>query len=223
MSQIVPAILAHSHEEFEKQLRLIESECTLVQVDVLDGTLFPNTNWFDAERIGALRTDVQFELHLMGENPIPIIEAWKEHVPTFTRAIVSAEMHRPLAEVVKHIKLGMGLNVGVAINPETPLHEVESVLHQIDQLTIMSVHPGLQGQTFGDIEHIGDSQVIFEKIKMARNHREDLAIEIDGGVRDDLIGPLLKAGVDRIAVGSILFQSPNPLEKLKKLNFIVNV
>jgi len=58
---------------------------------------------------------------------------------------------------------------------------------------------------------------------MVRNHREDLAIEIDGGVRDDLIGPLLKAGVDRIAVGSILFQSPNPLEKLKKLNFIVNV
>ena len=223
MSTIVPAILAHSEEEFEQQLRLIENDCELVQVDILDGTLFPNTNWFDAEKIGALRTNVRYEIHLMVENPIPIIQAWKTYVSNLERVIVSAEMHRPVIAVLQEIKLGLGLKVGVAINPETPLHEVESVIHELDQLTIMSVHPGKQGQTFGDAEHIGDESFIFDKIALTRNHRPDLAIEVDGGVRDDLIGPLMHAGVDRIAVGSLLFKQEDPAQKLKLLNAIVSV
>lgn len=222
MSQIVPAILASSEEQFEHQLRLVEHDCALIQVDALDGTLFPNTNWFDAERVGALRTNVAMELHLMVENPIPIIEAWQKYVPTLTRVIVSAEMHRPLIAVVEHIKEVMKLNVGVAINPETPLHEIESVLHEIDQLTIMSVHPGFQGQEFGDNDHVSDSQAIFDKIAAARNHQADLTIEIDGGVRDDLIGPLMKMGVDRIAIGSLIFKAENPKTKLKLLNAVTH-
>ncbi len=158
----------------------------------------------------------------MVENPIPIIEAWQKHVRTLNLVIVSAEMHRPLVAVVEHIKEVMGLSVGVAINPETPLHEIESVLHEVDQLTIMSVHPGFQGQTFGDSDHVSDPQAIFDKIAAARNHRADLTIEIDGGVRDDLIGPLMKAGVDRIAVGSLIFQNEDPKTKLKLLNAITS-
>lgn len=223
MSTIVPAILAHSEEEFEQQLRLIENDCELIQVDILDGSLFPNTNWFDAERVGALRSNVHYELHLMVENPIPIIQAWQKFVPNLERVIVSAEMHRPLIAVLQEIKMGLGLKVGVAINPETPLHEVESVIHELDQLTIMSVHPGKQGQAFGDAEHIGDESFIFEKIKLAHDHRADLIIEIDGGVRDDLIGPLMHAGVDRIVVGSLLFKTEDPTNKLKLLNKIVSV
>lgn len=223
MSTIVPAILAHSEEQFERELRLIENDCELVQVDILDGTLFPNTNWFDAQRIGSLRTNVRYELHLMVENPIPIIKTWQQMIPNLERVIVSAEMHRPLIAVVEEIKLGLGLKVGVAINPETPLHEIESVIHELDQLTIMSVHPGTQGQTFGDTDHIGNKSFIFDKIALARNHRPDLAIEVDGGVRDDLLEPLMHAGVSRIAVGSLLFQDPNPTQKLKWLNALVTV
>ena len=33
----------------------------------------------------------------------------------------------------------------------------------VDQLTIMSVHPGLQGQAFGDPQHGGDIESILEK------------------------------------------------------------
>lgn len=217
MIQIVPAILAESEKQFEQSLRAVENDCDLIQVDVLDGTLFSNTNWFNPARIGALTTNVQMEVHLMVENPIPIVEAFKQHVPTFVRAIVSAEMHRPLGAVVGHIQDILRIPVGVAVNPETPLHEIEEVLHQIDQLTIMAVHPGFQGQAFGDDLHIGDPTAIFEKIKQARNHRSDLTIEIDGGVTDELIEPLIKAGISRICVGSLIFRAPDPRAKLKEL------
>lgn len=221
MTQIVPAILVESHEAFVKNLRAVENDCSLVQVDILDHTLFDEKSWWDAEAIGAMETSVAIELHLMVENPIPIVEAFKQHVPTLERAIVSAEMHRPLGVVVGHIRDILGLKVGVAINPETPLHEIEEVLHEIDQLTIMGVHPGAQGQRFGDDLHIGDDEVIFEKIKQARNHRPDLTIEIDGGVTEALIPKLVQAGVDRLCIGSLLFRAPDPRAKLKELKTVL--
>jgi ribulose-phosphate 3-epimerase len=209
MIKIIPALLVESEKEFEKKLRAVENDCELVQVDVLDGTLFSNTTWFDPVAIGAIKTKLEIEIHLMVENPIPIVEEFKKFVPTFKRAIVSAEMHRPLGAVVGHIKDILGLEVGVAINPETPLHEIEEVFHRIDQLTIMGVHPGFQGQTF--------QKEIFEKIEQAKSHRKDLIIEVDGGVTDELIKPLIKAGVECLCVGSLIFHSSDPSGKIKEL------
>ena len=217
MIEIVPALLVESEKEFEACLRVVEHDCRLIQVDVLDGTLFPNTTWFDAERVGAIKTDVEIELHLMVENPIPIIEAWQKYVPTFKRAIIHAEMHRPTGAVTGYIKDILKLEVGVALNPESPLKEIEEVLHQIDQLTIMSVHPGRQGQTFGDAEHGGNITSILEKIAQARAHRPDLVIEVDGGVTAELIPALVKAGANRLCVGGAIFKSSDPAGTLKAL------
>ncbi|MBI5793850.1 hypothetical protein HZA87_02055 [Candidatus Uhrbacteria bacterium] len=218
MIEIVPAFLVESEREFERNLRLVENDCRLIQVDVLDGSLFPNTSWFDGERIGAIKTDVEIELHLMVENPIPIIEAWKKYVPTFKRAIISAEMHRPAGAVTGFIRDELKLQVGVALNPESPLKEIEEVLHQIDQLTIMSVHPGRQGQPFGDPEHGGSLEFILEKIAQARAHRPDLMIEVDGGVTAELIPMLVKAGANRLCVGGAIFKSSDPTGTLKSFN-----
>lgn len=221
MTQIVPALLVHSKEEFEKNLQAVEHECSLIQVDVLDNTLFPNTNWWDPVTIGQMKTNVQMEAHLMVENPIPIVEQFKQHVPTFVRAIVSAEMHRPLGAVIGHIRDILKLKVGVAINPETPLHEIEEVLHEIDQLTIMGVHPGFQGQAFGDSLHMNDPEAIFEKITQARNHQNGLTIELDGGVTDELFERLKDVGLNRLCIGSLIFRSDDPRAKLKELNALV--
>jgi len=222
MTQIVPAFLVESEKEFERSLRLVENDCPLIQVDVLDGSLFPNTCWYDPERIGALKTDVEMELHLMVENPIPIIEAWKKHVPTFTRAIVHTEMHRPSGVITGFIHDDLNLEVGIALNPESPLSEVEEVLHVVDQLTIMSVHPGYQGQTFGDPTHGGDVESILEKIRSARAHRKDLVIEVDGGITRDLIEPLVRAGANRLCIGSAIFKTDDPTGTLKTFNKLIS-
>lgn len=221
MTAIVPALLVQTQEAFEKNLRAVERACALIQVDILDGTLFKQVSWFDAEAIGAMRPATKMELHLMVENPIPIVDAFQRHVSALERAIVSAEMHRPLGAVVGHIRDILGVKVGVAVNPETPLHEIEEVIHEIDQLTIMGVHPGAQGQTFGDDLHLGDAEAIFEKIEQARKHRADLMIELDGGATDALIPKLVAAGVHRICAGSLLFRSPDPRAKLEALNQLV--
>lgn len=217
MLEIVPAFLVESEKEFEKNLRAVENDCKIIQVDVLDGSLFPNTSWYDPQRIGALKTNVEMELHLMVENPLPIIEAWKKHVPTFKRAIVHAEMHRPTGAVTGYIHDVLGLEVGVAIDPESPLKEIEEVIHHVSVLTIMSVRPGHEGQTFGDPAHGGSVEMILEKIREARAHCPDLVIEVDGGITTELIEPLARAGASRLCVNSAIFKTEDPADALKKM------
>jgi len=214
MPQIIPAFLTESEQQFDTQLRLIQEDCEFIQVDILDGSLFPHISWHDPVAIGNMTIKPKIELHLMVENPLPIIELWKKHVPNVKRAVVSAEMHRPLGSIIAEIKEKSHLETGVAINPETPLKEIEDVLHIIDQLTIMGVHSGAMGQTF-----LGE--MILDKIKQAKHHRPGLLVEIDGGVTEELIPILMNAGADRIVSGSLIFHDQNPTTKLQRLNTFV--
>lgn len=215
MAEIIPALLIESAKEFEEKLRLIESGTKTIQVDILDGSLFPNTTWFDAAHVGALRTEVEYELHLMVENPLPIIKEWKKHVPTLKRAIVHAEMERPVGAVLNEIKDHLHLETGLAINSETPLDQVHQLAHHIDMLLIMGVHPGFSGQDF-----VGD--VIYKKIEAAREHFPDLPISVDGGVSKERIHELVNAGATTICAASAIFKNEDPKEALKELQMLTS-
>jgi len=54
MSELIPAILANSKQEFEEKLRVAEKFSSTVQIDILDGSLLPISNWHDAEAVSAL-------------------------------------------------------------------------------------------------------------------------------------------------------------------------
>src|SRR3989338_4614622 len=120
MAAIIPSLLVESHAEFERRLRLVENDCTIVHVDVMDGTLVPNTSWFDALAVGEMRTKVAFELHLMVENPLPIIAAWKKYVAGLKRAIVHAEIHRPLGAALEQNRAVPTLQKAAPLSPRTP-------------------------------------------------------------------------------------------------------
>jgi len=210
MIEIIPSLLVESAAEFERRLRLVEHDCETVHVDILDGSMFGNTSWHDARAVAAMRTNVRYELHLMVENPLPIIEAWHEHVKNTRRAIVHAEITRPFGTVLEHVREFLKLEGGIAINPETPLEDVENVLHYVEQLLVMGVHPGQSGKPFG-------GEYILDKIRAARNHRQDLAIEIDGGVTPELLPSLAEAGATRVCAASAIFSASDPLGALKTL------
>ncbi len=213
MIEILPSLLVESAAEFERRLRLVEHGCDTVHVDILDGSMFGNTSWHDARAIAAMRTNVKYEIHLMVENPLPIIEAWHEHVKNTKRAIVHAEISRPFGTVLEHVREFLKLEGGIAINPETPLTDIENVLHQVDELLVMGVHPGASGKDFKGAS-------VLEKIRAARNHRPDLAICIDGGVTAELIPSLVEAGATRACAASAIFSSNDPsaaLERLRKI------
>ena len=114
MMEIIPSLFAHSQQEFERKLRLVENDCEMVQVDILDGSMFDNTTWSDPHHIKALRTSVSYELHLMVENPLPIIEEWKRQVKNLKRVIVHSELDRPVGTILAHCKEQLHLETAVA-------------------------------------------------------------------------------------------------------------
>lgn len=210
MLEIIPTILANSKNEFEEKLRIEEKLAPTIQIDILDGTLFPITNWHDAEAVSQIVTPAAFELHLMVENPLSIIAEWVAKVPNIKRVIFHAEIARPLGKIIEEIHTNYLIEAGLAINLETPIEEIHEVLSNLDVLMIMGVHPGKIGQKLED-------DYVFEKILEAKNRAPQLIIEIDGGVTPELIPNLIKAGASRFALNSALFKDNRPNEAWKIL------
>lgn len=203
MIELIPTILANSKNEFEEKLRVEEKLASTIQIDILDGTAFPVTNWHDAEAVAQMVTPAAFELHLMVNNPLPIIAKWTSKVPNVKRAIIHAEIERPLGKIIEEIHENFLIEAGVAVNPETPIEEIHEVLPDLDVLMVMGVRPGKSGQFF-------EGDYILEKIREAKNRTQKIIIEVDGGVTLELIPSLLKAGVSRFALNSAIFKDNQP-------------
>ena len=210
MNEIIPTILVNSKQEFEKRLRIEEQLAPTIQIDILDGSLFPVVNWHDAEAVAQIETPVSFEIHLMVNNPLPIIAEWVAKVPNVKRAIIHAEIERPLGKIIEEIRTTHFIEAGVAINPETPIEEIHSILGELDVLTIMGVHPGINGAEF-------EGEYILDKIREAKNRAPELIIEVDGGITDELIPSLIKAGASRFALASAIFKAQNPQKAWQNL------
>ena len=103
-----------------------------------------------------------------------------------------------------------GIKAGVALNPATPISSVEWVLEYLDFILIMSVNPGFGGQSF-----IPNS---LDKIKTLKKMITDRGlttlIQIDGGVNQQTIGDIAKAGTDSFVAGSAIFGSDNYKETI---------
>lgn len=218
--EVIPSILVDSSEEFEQRLRLIENEVAVVQVDVLDGSKFEATSWFDAEVVAKMNPKCQFELHLMIENPLPVIEAWKEHVPNTVRAIVHAELDRPIGTIVELIHQNHKLEAGVALNPETPIDEIAHLIPHLDEVLVMGVHPGASGQDFGDAKHQIGGEAILEKIARIHHRYPNLIIGIDGGVTLERAPGMVERGASRLCSASSIFSADDPVDALRKMQKI---
>ncbi len=216
MHEIIPTILVESEVEFERRLRLVEKEIETIQVDVLDGTMFGHMSYHDARTIGAMKTNAVFELHLMVENPLAIAERWKEHVPTFKRAIFHAELDRSHEPIIKRLK-ELEIEVGMGLNPETPINEAHHDLASLDELLLMTVHPGASGQGLGDPAHGLAAEELFDKIAHIHKKYPNLILGADGGIDLSTIARFKNAGISRFCVGSAIFDTDEPLAIIHSL------
>ncbi|EKD33198.1 MAG: hypothetical protein ACD_76C00069G0002 [uncultured bacterium] len=207
-SAILPSILVNSREEFEQRLEIIKGLSDEVHFDILDGSMFKTSSWFDTKAIAEIGGKFNFEIHLMVENPLQIIETCTG-AKNIHRAIVHAELDRPVGVILEWIKDKFKLKAGIALNPETPIEEVRAHLDEIDQLTIMGVHPGASGREM--------ERGIIEKIKTIRKLYPNLCVEIDGAVKEDNITELAQIGANRFVIGSGIFESEKPKEALNSL------
>ena len=96
------------------------------------------------ERLREL-TDLPFEAHLMISDPARYADDYlKAGCNLLTFHLEAVPEPRPLIEHI-HSK---GACAGLAINPKTPVEQLEPLLNAADLFLVMSVEPGFGGQKF---------------------------------------------------------------------------
>lgn len=201
MARIIPAILVANEDEFRKQISLAVAFAPMLQLDVLDGTLFPEKAWNNAKAAAAMHLAIPFEAHLMVNNPELKTPAWIK--AGAQRVIVHVEAKGSVGFALEQVRLA-GRLAGIALNPETDLAIVKDWAPFIDHVQIMGVHPGAQGRPF-DPETPG-------KVRALKRMYPQLTIGVDGGVTDagHLDRELVACGADDLVVGSAIWHAPDP-------------
>jgi len=213
MVQITPAILDKTPEVFQEHIEQITHSGSFeegwVHIDFADNEFVPNTT-VDIDIVEQFNINLKKEAHLMVDHPLEWIDKLKE--AGFNRVIFHYESKDKVPEVIESIKM-LGMEVGIALNPETPVEILEPYKDEIDQILIMGIVPGFQGQPF--------IPATIEKIKKLKLKNWPVKISIDGAVRDLNAKQLVEAGVDQLVSGSFLLQGDIE-ENLERLWEVIN-
>ena len=213
--QIAPSILTADFGNLVDEVKLAEDGgADLLHLDVMDGQFVPNIS-FGSLVIDSIRnaTSLPLNIHLMIEEPDRYLE---DFIKSDTdQIIVHAEACSHLDRTVSRIK-DLGASVGVALNPSTPLSDIEDVADMLDIIMIMTVNPGFGGQSFIDrmIDKIERTDSLIKSKGLTAK------IEVDGGIKaDHTASDCVKAGAEILVAGSAVYNKEdtvrNSIAKLR--------
>ena len=200
--RIAPSILSADFARLGEEVAAVEAAgADLLHFDVMDNHYVPNLT------IGPLvcaslrpRTRMPIDVHLMVK-PVDRI------IPEFAKAGANIISFHPEASdhVDRTIALirESGCRAGLVLNPATPLSHLDHTLEKLDLVLLMSVNPGFGGQQF--IPSVLPK--IAEVRKRIKASGRDIWLEVDGGVKNDNIAEIAKAGADTFVAGSAIFGS----------------
>lgn len=215
MPIIAPSLLSANFLNLEADCKMLnESQADWFHLDVMDGRFVPNIS-FGPMLVEFFRkaTNKICDVHLMIQEPGNYAEAFKKAGADILSVHIEACPH--LHRNIQQIK-GLGMQVGVAVNPHTPVESLKDILEDIDMVCLMSVNPGFGGQSF--IPHT------LNKIKQLREMIDErslkVKIEIDGGVTLDNAASIIQAGADVLVAGNTVFRSADPTSTIVRLKAI---
>ena len=202
---VAPSILAGDFARLDKEVSMInESQADWIHVDVMDGVFVPNIS-LGIPVVEAIRRHAKkpLDVHLMIVHPENYVEAFHKAGASLISVHIEACHH--LHRNIQQIK-SMGCQVGVAVNPHTPVQELENVIADIDLVNLMSVNPGFGGQKF--IENTYAKVRQLKELIMEKNSKA--LIEVDGGVSEENAREIIEAGAGVLVAGNCIFSSIDP-------------
>lgn len=221
MVKIIPAILPKSVEEWQEKFDKVKSLVERVQLDIVDGVFAKTKTIFPADLVGESFGGVKIDVQLMVDEPVE----WLEQCVAIGADRVFGHVERMEDEILFVAEAQVkGFGVGLALDLDTPVAKVATVVDDLDAVLLMSVKAGESGREF--VERV------LPKIEELRGLRDDLIICVDGGLDVAEIkrcisaewaeeikeGELRRNLLDiEFAVGSSLWEADDLQEKLSNL------
>jgi ribulose-phosphate 3-epimerase len=214
--RIAPSILAADFGHLADEIDRIAPYVDLLHVDVMDGHFVPNIS-LGPPVIASVSegTDLYLDCHLMITDPLTYLEPLKaagaHGVTVHIEAVPDPRV------VIAEARL-LELDMGLVLNPPTPVSAIESYLEDMTMAVVMSVHPGFGGQVFRD--------EALAKIKELREIIDSRAlltdIEVDGGIDLRTAGPARMAGADVFVAGTSVFRAEDPIAAVEELRIVLS-
>jgi pentose-5-phosphate-3-epimerase len=205
------------------------------EIDMCDGVFVPNQTWpfasggihdADFEKIMneeegmPFWQELDFELDLMVADAVENFDIYMKLGPKRMIFHLGALSRNPTSEAQKNIEefehflegLDMyardNVEIGFAFNPSDDLEVVSRISHKVDFLHCMgSDKIGQQGEVF--------SPKALENIKFLKEKLPGVVISVDIGINLENAETILKAGADRLIIGSGIWKSPDPVGALQ--------
>jgi ribulose-phosphate 3-epimerase len=209
-ARINPSILSADFVNFEREFGTIANS-DLIHVDVMDNNFVPNLT-FGLPMVVRMQqvTPRPLDVHLMIAN----VDKWAPgYAETGAYSVTfhaeASENPVALARAIRDI----GARAGVAIKPGTDVEPFLELLHEFDQLLVMTVEPGFGGQSL-----IEDT---LTKVSKARRkidaEKLDVWLQVDGGIDESNIERVAELGADTFVAGSAVFKAADRAKQIENL------
>lgn len=210
--RISPSIIASQLSIMGEMVKNFDPHIVdFLHMDVMDGKFVPNLT-FGPGYIADLKvkSSIPLDVHLMIERPEDSIQQYIDIIPW--GITIHYESTRFPARILQLIREA-GIISGISINPASPVEAIYDLLPYADMVLIMSVDPGFYGQPFMETA-LNRIRTLKDRIT---SNNYNILIQVDGGINDRNIGPVVRAGADIVVAGSSAFKGGNLMENVKKL------
>jgi ribulose-phosphate 3-epimerase len=172
--------------------RLLDAGADGLHVDLCDGVFVPElTLGPEVVRALAARVGPVLDVHLMVARPEDYLRVLADAGATRVSFHLEAS---PYPWRLASLARTLGLEVGIALNPVTPVAALEPVARTADFVNLLTTEVDFAGERLllGSVERVAAARALLPP---------EVGVEVDGGVDAASASALVRAGADELVVG----------------------